>query len=178
MRIRSSTGGVEHLFWRTSVNNCFTWTLLGLVSDSHLRSDRFGWYWDHATLRESHNSMLIGTVFTKQKHLHRGVSRNSPRFTGKHLYQSLLFNKVSGLRSATLFKKRLWYGCFPVNFANFLRTPFFHSITGGCFWLNLDNMKEKRHHCKIMHHWVYYGKKVFLKNSQNSQENTRTRVFF
>ena len=63
--IRSSARGVEHLFWRTSVNDCFTWTLLGLVS--HLRSDQFEWYWDHATLRESHSSMSIGTVFTKQE---------------------------------------------------------------------------------------------------------------
>ena len=31
------------------------------------------------------------------------------------------FNKV---RAATLLKKRLWYRCFPVNFAKFLRTSF------------------------------------------------------
>ena len=30
----------------------------------------------------------------------------------------------SGLRPATLFKKRLWHRCFPVNFAEFLRTTF------------------------------------------------------
>ena len=35
-----------------------------------------------------------------------------------------LFNKVAGLRPATLLKKRLWHRCFPVNFAKFLRTPF------------------------------------------------------
>ena len=29
------------------------------------------------------------------------------------------------LRPATLFKKRLWHRCFPVNFAKFLRTPLF-----------------------------------------------------
>ena len=28
--------------------------------------------------------------------------------------------------SATLLKKRLWHRCFPVNFAKFLRTPFFY----------------------------------------------------
>ena len=27
-------------------------------------------------------------------------------------------------RPATLLKKRLWYRCFPANFAKFLRTPF------------------------------------------------------
>ena len=36
-----------------------------------------------------------------------------------------LFYKVAGLRPATLLKKRLWHRCFPVNFAKFLRTPFF-----------------------------------------------------
>ena len=29
---------------------------------------------------------------------------------------------VTGLRSATLLKKRLWHRCFPVIFAKFLRT--------------------------------------------------------
>ena len=38
------------------------------------------------------------------------------KFTGKHLCQSLFFNKVEGLRPATLLKKRLWHSCFPVNF--------------------------------------------------------------
>ena len=36
-----------------------------------------------------------------------------------------LFNKVAGLRIATLLRKRLWHECFPVNFAKFLRIPFF-----------------------------------------------------
>ena len=55
----------------------------------------------------------------------KGVLKDFTKFTGKHLCQSLFFNKVAGLRPATLFKKRLWHRCFPVNFAKFLRTPFF-----------------------------------------------------
>ena len=54
----------------------------------------------------------------------KGVLGNFIKFTGKHLRQSLFFNKVAGLRLATLLKRRLWYRCFPVNFAKFLRTPF------------------------------------------------------
>ena len=38
--------------------------------------------------------------------------------------QSLFFNKVAGAPAALL-KKRFWHRCFPVNFAKFLRTPFF-----------------------------------------------------
>ena len=44
--------------------------------------------------------------------------------------QSLFFNKVAGLRPATLLKKRLWHRYFPVNFAKFLRTPFLQNIFG------------------------------------------------
>ena len=55
----------------------------------------------------------------------KGAYTNLAKFTGKHLCQSLLFNKVAGLRSATLLKKRLWHKCFPVNFGKFLRKPFY-----------------------------------------------------
>ena len=68
------------------------------------------------------------------------VLRNFAKFTGKHLCQSLFFNKVAGLRSATLLKKRLWHRCFPVNFAKFLRTPFLHNTSSGCFCINNTNI--------------------------------------
>ena len=40
-------------------------------------------------------------------HYKKGVLRNFAKFTVKHLCQSLFFNKIAGLRSATLLKKRL-----------------------------------------------------------------------
>ena len=54
----------------------------------------------------------------------KDVLRNFAKFTGKHLYQSFFFDKVAGLRPATLLKKRLWHKCFSMNFGKFLRTPF------------------------------------------------------
>ena len=36
----------------------------------------------------------------------KGVLRNFAKFTGKHLFQSLFFNKVAGSGPATLLKKR------------------------------------------------------------------------
>ena len=54
----------------------------------------------------------------------KGVIRNFAKFTGKQLCQSFFFNKVAGLRPATLSKKRLWHRFFPVNFAKFPRTYF------------------------------------------------------
>ena len=60
--------------------------------------------------------------------IRKDVLRNFLKFTGKH--QSLFFNKVAGLRPATLLKKRLWHRCFPVNFVKFLRTPFLQNTFG------------------------------------------------
>ena len=56
--------------------------------------------------------------------LKNGVPKNFAKFARKNLCQCLFFNKVGGLRPATLLKKRLWHRSFPVNFAKFLRTPF------------------------------------------------------
>ena len=39
----------------------------------------------------------------------KGVLRNFTKVTGKHLCHSLFFNKVAGLRPATLLKKKLWH---------------------------------------------------------------------
>ena len=53
----------------------------------------------------------------------KGVVENFAKFTGKHLRQSLFFNKVAGLSPTTLLEKRLWHCYFPVNFAKLLRKP-------------------------------------------------------
>ena len=43
-----------------------------------------------------------------------GVLRKFAKFIGKHLRQSLFFNKVADSQPATLLKKRLWHRCFPL----------------------------------------------------------------
>ena len=58
----------------------------------------------------------------------------SQKFTSKRLCQSLFFNKVAGLRPATVLKKKLWHRCFPVNFTKFLRVPF---LTERLWWVLL-----------------------------------------
>ena len=60
-----------------------------------------------------------------------GALRNFAKVTGKHLSQSLFFNKVAGVRSANLLKMSLWHRYFPVNFAKFLRTLF---LTDHLWW--------------------------------------------
>ena len=77
------------------------------------------------------SAALIKTSFFKRYRsshqgcsVRKGVLVNLAKFTRKHLCQSLFFNKVAGLRPATLLKKRLWHRYFPVNFVKFLRIPF------------------------------------------------------
>ena len=53
----------------------------------------------------------------RRSSIEKGVLKTFAKFTGKHLCQSLFFNKVADLRPATLSKKRLWHRCFLLNFA-------------------------------------------------------------
>ena len=84
-------------------------------------------------------AMLVARSSCPELFCEKGVLRNFAKFTGKHLCQCLFFNKVEGLRSATLLKKRLWCKCFPVNSAKFVRTLFFKEHLR---WLLLDNLSE------------------------------------
>ena len=72
----------------------------------------------------------------------KDVLRDFAKLTGKHLCQSLFFNKVTHLRPATLLKKRLWHRCFPVNFAKFLRTSFLQNTSGRMLLYNFDFSKK------------------------------------
>ena len=59
----------------------------------------------------------VTSIFKKYRSSHR---RCSVRKSVKHLCKSHFFNKVAGLRPATLLKKRPGHTCFPVNFVKFL----------------------------------------------------------
>ena len=86
--------------------------------------------------------LQIRTVRSSRPELfcEKRVLRNFSKFTGKHLCQSLFLIKLQvwGLRPATLFKKRPWHRCFPVNFMKLLRTPFLQNTSG---WLLLAVLK-------------------------------------
>ena len=58
--------------------------------------------------------------------LKKGVQKNFAKFTWKYLCQSLFFNKVTGLKPATLLKKRrLWHKFFPFEFCEIFKKKFF-----------------------------------------------------
>ena len=56
----------------------------------------------------------------------KGVLRNFAKFTGKHLRQSLFFNKVAGLRPATSLKKETLAQVFSCEFCEISKNTFFH----------------------------------------------------
>ena len=77
----------------------------------------------------------------------KGVLKNFAKFTGKHLCQSLFFNKNAGLRPAALLKKRLLHRCVPVNFAKFLRIPFYRTpMVAASTTKNNVTMSNSAHH--------------------------------
>ena len=64
-------------------------------------------------------------VFYKKR-----IFKNFAKSTKKHLYQSLMFNKVASLRLETLTEKRLWHRCFPINIAKSSKTPSLQNTSG------------------------------------------------
>ena len=64
----------------------------------------------------------------------KGVHRNFSKFTGKHLHQSLFFNKVPGLRPVTFEKRGSGKGVFLWILRNFYEHLFKeHPPQGDCF---------------------------------------------
>ena len=63
------------------------------------------------------------------------VFRSLAKFTGKHLFQRLFFNKVAGL-PATVFKMSLWDKCFSCEFCEISMNTFFteHLRTTASDW--------------------------------------------
>ena len=74
-------------------------------------------------------------TYSKNNHWMCSIKKCSylAKFIGKHLCQTLFFNKVASLRPATLLKRDSGKGVFCVNFAKFLRAPFLQHTSGDCF---------------------------------------------
>ena len=102
----------------------------------------WGYFLKYSQQRWSHGGAIKKDVLT-----------SFTKFTGKHLCQTLFFNKVTCLRPAFLLKKRLCLRCFPMNSVKFLRTPFLQYTSGrlllqvlkmGSFWVLATPLISKR----------------------------------
>ena len=80
------------------------------------------------------------SIFHRSSHqrysVKKGVPRNSTKLTGKHLCQSLFFNKVAGVRSETLLKRDFDTGAFLWALGNFEEHHFYKTPLHNCFWLH------------------------------------------
>ena len=76
-----------------------------------------------------------------------------------------LFSKVAGLRAATLLKKGLWYRCFPVNFAKFLRTP---SLIEHLWWLLLQGFMFVSKSLRLLGGWTWFVNYLFFSLSNKN----------
>ena len=84
----------------------------------------------------------------------KGVLGNFAELTGKHLCQSLFFNKVAGLGLQSL-QLYFWHRCFLVNFAKFQRTPLLQNTS---WWLLLSYRKcatlTRKWNCNVELFWI------------------------
>ena len=78
--------------------------------------------------------------------LSKKCSEKFRKFYRKTPVPESFFNKVVGLKPATLLKKRLWYRCFPVNFVKFLRTLFFTEH----LWTTASNNTKQQASCLLL----------------------------
>ena len=79
-------------------------------------------------------------------------------------------NKVAGLRPATLLKKSLWHRCLPVNFAKFLRIPFFTEHVRWLLLLFYENSWWLV--VKKLHHRFLRGFEIYLRQLLQLHKNT------
>ena len=68
------------------------------------------------------------------------VLKNFTNFTEKCLYWGINLVKLQAWYAATLLKKRLQHRCFPVKFAEFLRTSFFYRTPLVAAFLRLSGL--------------------------------------
>ena len=62
------------------------------------------------------------------------VLKNFAILTGKHLCWRHFFDKVTSWRPVRFYLQRPQHRCSPVTFAEFLKTPYYRTPPGNCFW--------------------------------------------
>ena len=102
---------------------------------------------------------------TNKSKCEKGVLRNFTKFTGKHLCQSLFFNKVTGLL-ATFLKNRLWHNVFLWILWNFQEHHFYRRPQlAASVCTNLDQK------CKLTK--AYSSRKIWT-----GFRSSRSQIFF
>ena len=122
----------EGTFWQITLVYCFINLIMWLFISPNLLRQNF----DFITCVEV--NIWSNRSSHRRCSARKNVHRNFSKFKGKHLCQSLFFNK--------LYWKRIWHRCFPVNFAKFIRTIFLQNISG-----------------RRLLNWIVSHQKIFLR---------------
>ena len=120
-----------HLFWRTSAKDCFCAAHTPLTH--HLLLIRF----TLCSAPSSSSSLLLLRSIRPEVFHKKVVLRNFAKFTRKHLRQRVFFNKVAGLRLASLSKRGSGTGIFLWILRNFSEHLLLQNTCDGCFWILL-----------------------------------------
>ena len=125
-------------------------------------------------VREDPGFVLISMWWFRSSHqrcaIEIGVLKNFTKFSGKHLCQSLFFNKVAGLRPATLLKKRLLSCKFCEIFKNTFLTEHLRMNASNHYW-SLCEYFQKRLGILIKTYLfrTIYSKNCWLRTSTETE---------
>ena len=98
--------------------------LKGHIYDFYLKFNKFEW--KICSVGRS----IIESCSHRRCSIRKGLLENLTKITGEHMYRSLFFNKVAGLRLR----------CFLVSFVKFSRTPF---LRNNYRWLLFNRLKRR-----------------------------------
>ena len=96
---------------------------------------------------------LLKTKLFKDLNLHSQKQPIEVFYKEGVLKSFVKFREKRPCQSFSLLKKRLWHRFIPMNFEKFLRTPFYKTSPGDCFWFSdlfysshcyFYSLKEKR----------------------------------
>ena len=85
-----------------------------------------------------------------------GVLENLAKFTGKHLFQSLLFNKVAGPKPAALLKKDTLSQVFSLEFCEIFKNTFLAEHLRWLLQLSIIYLKQTNYSGGLM--WLIFKK--------------------
>ena len=105
------------------------------------------------------------------------VFKSFAKFTGKHLCQSLFFNKVAGLTPATLLKKKTLAQVFSCEFCELFKNTFFYRTppVTGSLSINMEIKSRRNAVHSTIHMSVKRSSNIYTFNAAQ-KANTSLKV--
>ena len=115
-------------------------------------------------LSKSSDDRLVFRSRHRKCFVKKYVLRNFAKFAGKHLCQSLCFNKVAGLLAMSL-KRRLGQRHFSCEFCEISGNTFcYRTPPDDCFWMSSFSFLSKTNYIPVFKKWRWNITYLFSKN--------------